>query len=84
MQDLTAPRLKWKAFSGGRLLMAAAVVGYFEMEPFGRVRHVTVDRSGLHATDLGPCSEGTLANCMAMCEDYQRTTLSAELQHKQL
>lgn len=82
MHDPMAPALTWKMFSGGRLLMAAAVIGYFEMEPGERFRHVRVDRHGVHVTDLGPCSEGALADCMATCEDYQRTRLSDELRHK--
>jgi hypothetical protein len=81
MQDPAGMTLDWKVYSGGRLLIATAVVGYFEMELGGRVRHVRFGTSGLQATDLGPCSQGTLIVCMAMCDDYQRTALSCELPH---
>ena len=82
MHDSTDQSLKWQVFSGGRLMMAAAIIGYFEMEPGYRFRHVRADRSNLHTTDLGPCSESTLSGCMTVCEEYQRTTLSDELRHK--
>lgn len=72
MQDPAAQTLKWKEYSGGRLLMAAAILGYFEMEPGNRFRHVQPGSNGLHTTDLGPCTHGTLDSCKAKCEDYQR------------
>lgn len=62
--------LTWRSFDEGRLILAAAVIGYFELMPGGRVRHVRLTGDGMSITDLGPCRHGHLSRCKEICERH--------------
>ena len=70
--DCATKSLAWRAYDGGRLILAAAVIGYFELSPGERFRHVHLTEDGMSVTDLGPCNHGMLDVCKEICERYHR------------
>lgn len=65
--------LMWRSFDHGRLILARASVGYFELRPGDRSRHVRLTDRGIVITDLGPCTLALLTICKRFCErNHQR------------
>lgn len=69
-QQRSDATLRWRSFDQGRLVLATAAVGYFELMPGKRFRHIRLTDEGMVVTDLGPCSHALLSICKKFCERH--------------
>lgn len=73
----TAPGLTWRSLLDGRLLLAAANGGFYEVRMSERVLYTAFAGGTLLVTDLGPCQQAHMDECKRVCERHaQQSWLS--------
>jgi hypothetical protein len=65
-----ASTLVWRSTLDGRLLLAAANKGFYEVRMGDRVLYTSFAGGMLLVTDLGPCHQARLEECKDLCERH--------------